>query len=403
MIKNSYSGAEIAALVVAFMGTGAMAAVGLGLAALALQAALRGDALGIKMASWLAASVGVLSVAGAVSAIAIVTGALSLPNALQRATRLSLAISLVGFGGALIGYDLELLPAPVAAAMHGLAFGGTSALIILVLLRSVRPGRLGLGPFLHGIWIAPILALTIEALLAILGIALAVMVFAATDAGRIWISRLPDPSMLARSPLELEQVAPLLRQPLSIMLAVIGLTVLVPILEEFVKSIWLVPLAFIGRFRPLEGFVAGAMAGVGFGLAEAMFVAQPESGWSQIFLTRLGASLMHATTSGIVGWGIAEFAVNRRATRLLASYLGAVAFHGLWNMGALAIATTQLDQILSAESPLVAHSELFAGLGVMLIMSLLLMALVGFWTVIRQQHRQLASAPDALDSGDPGR
>lgn len=383
MTESRFTTPEVAALVVGFLGTGAASLLCLGLAAAALQSALQGDPQSLRMTSWLAASVGALAAAGAASLLAVATRSLSASRRIHAALRLCIALAVIGYAGALAGYDLELLPAPVAAGLHGMAFAGTTGLIVLVFLRSTDARRVGLGAFLHGMWIAPVLALTLEAILAVIGVVLAVAVFAVTDAGQIWLSTLPDPSALAESALDLERIAPLIRQPFTITLGVLGLTLFVPFLEEVLKALWLVPLAIFNRLQPRQGFIAGAIAGVGFGLAEAMFVTPPESGWSLVFLTRLGASLMHATTTGLVGWGIAELVAGRRWHRLLLGFAAAVAFHGLWNLGALGVATKQLHQVLPAESMLIQLSGVFAGLGIVLIGGLLLSAVLGLSVIIR--------------------
>lgn len=396
--EGRFTRSQLVTLMVAFLGTGIVSLALLALFSTALQSLLRGDPESVRLTSWLAASVGVLGAAGATSVYVVVAGGLDTMERLIKASRLSLALAVIGFIGASLGYDAGVLPTPVAAIFHASAFCGTTALLVLTLLRSVRPGTLDPGPVLHGIWIAPLIALSFETLLAVLGLVIAVSAFAMTEAGRSWLRTLPDPSVITATPIRLAQVAPLLQQPLTLGLALLGLTVLIPVLEETAKSLWSVPLALFGGIKPMQGFAAGAMSGAGFGLAEAIFVTQPEAGWSVVFLTRIGASLMHATTSGILGWGIARFARSRKLLTTAGAFLGAVMFHGLWNLGALGVATSELDLILPSDSWLVEFSGILSVLGVVLIIALLLGAIVGLGTVLRVQRSKRKASDRARES-----
>lgn len=387
---------RFATLLLGFTGTAITGLILLGLAVAMLQAGLTGELETLTFTSWLAASLAVLGLAGAAALSLTVARRAVDPNRLGSALLVSLAISVIGFAIALIGYDLSLLPPIVAAFGHGLAFGGSTSAVVIVLYRSVGIDRLGVGSFLHGIWIAPMLALVIEALLAIAGLVIAVSAFAATQAGREWLNSLPEPSVMVESPLQFEQVAPLLSQPASIVLAVLGLAVIVPLLEELLKPLWVVAIALAGDLTPTEGFISGAMAGAGFGLAEALFVTQPEQGWSLLFATRLGATLMHTMTSGMVGWGIAEMAANRRLLRLLAGLSGAVLFHGLWNLGALGIASAQLSDALPGGGVLSDLTGALALIGTAIVGMLFLIASAGFFAishVFRDNANRIEAGP----------
>jgi hypothetical protein len=70
----------------------------------------------------------------------------------------------------------------------------------------------------------------------------------------------------------------------------------------------------------LEGLMAvsGATQMWGFGLAG-----------------RAAASLMHITSSGLLGWAIASAQLEKRYGRLILTYLLSVSIHGLWNGSAI--------------------------------------------------------------------
>lgn len=106
--------------------------------------------------------------------------------------------------------------------------------------------------------------------------------------------------------------------------------VFVPLIEELLKPIgvWFL----IGRkLTPKEGFVLGAISGAAYGLFENITSIALDETWAAIVTARLGTSVMHIVTTGLVGWGIASMAKERRFLRFLGPYLAAVLLHGTWN------------------------------------------------------------------------
>ncbi|HVN56543.1 MAG TPA: PrsW family glutamic-type intramembrane protease [Anaerolineaceae bacterium] len=112
-----------------------------------------------------------------------------------------------------------------------------------------------------------------------------------------------------------------------------------PLIEELAKplGLWLLvdpPWRGVGRgLTPAQGFVGGMLSGAGFALMESLGTATSQSGsdWAVVALARGGTDLLHILCSGLVGWGLVSAWNQRRFLLLGASYLCAVAIHGLWN------------------------------------------------------------------------
>jgi hypothetical protein len=107
------------------------------------------------------------------------------------------------------------------------------------------------------------------------------------------------------------------------------------LIEEAVKPavIW-----FLGkRLRsPAEGFVLGVMCGAGFAMLEGLMAASGATQmWGFGLAGRAAASLMHITSSGLLGWAIASAQLEKRYGRLALTYLLSVSIHGLWNGSAI--------------------------------------------------------------------
>lgn len=125
---------------------------------------------------------------------------------------------------------------------------------------------------------------------------------------------------------------PYLQNPLVIFGILAVVAGLMPMIEEMVKPLGLWVLAG-QRLTPAQGFAGGALSGAAFALIESLFyISTPAgSGWLVLALGRVGTCLLHITTTALVGWALANAWANRAYWRLGATYLLAVALHGLWN------------------------------------------------------------------------
>ncbi|MCX6035383.1 MAG: PrsW family glutamic-type intramembrane protease, partial [Chloroflexi bacterium] len=130
-------------------------------------------------------------------------------------------------------------------------------------------------------------------------------------------------------------LAPYISNPLVILSILVFAAVLTPLIEEAVKPaiIW-----FLGKRlgSPAEGFVLGALCGAGFAMMEGLMAASSATQmWGFGLAGRAAASLMHITSSGLLGWAIASTQLEKRYGRLALAYLLSVSIHGLWNGSAI--------------------------------------------------------------------
>jgi hypothetical protein len=73
------------------------------------------------------------------------------------------------------------------------------------------------------------------------------------------------------------------------------------------------------------------MSGAGFALFESLAYSSSAESWAFAVVARVGTAVMHITTAGLVGWALAVAWQQRSYLRLIAAYVIAVIFHGLWN------------------------------------------------------------------------
>ncbi len=114
--------------------------------------------------------------------------------------------------------------------------------------------------------------------------------------------------------------------------------VIAPFVEEAAKSIGV--LSSRKRMRDIEdGIIYGAAAGLGFAATENLlyesdaFFTSGASALITIAIVRtLSSALLHATSSSVLGLGIARS--TRQGKRLLPYYFGAVALHSGFNFAA---------------------------------------------------------------------
>jgi len=130
-------------------------------------------------------------------------------------------------------------------------------------------------------------------------------------------------------------LAPYITNPLVILSILVFAAVLTPLIEEAAKPavIW-----FLGKHlrSPAEGFVLGALCGAGFAMLEGLMAASGATQlWGFGLAGRAAASLMHITSSGLLGWAIASAQLEKRYGRLVLTYLLSVSIHGLWNGSAI--------------------------------------------------------------------
>lgn len=137
-------------------------------------------------------------------------------------------------------------------------------------------------------------------------------------------------------------VKPLMQNPWVIFSILATMSVIIPIIEEALKPIWM--WAFVKKIDPAQGFLYGMFCGAGFSLIESIgYMATPTGdAWAGLLIGRAGTGLLHVVTSGLVGWGLASAWHDKKYLRLGTAYFLAVFIHGLWNAIGLLMGFTEL-------------------------------------------------------------
>ncbi len=129
----------------------------------------------------------------------------------------------------------------------------------------------------------------------------------------------------------LSLLSPYITNPIAIAAGIGYIAIIVPLIEELLKplAVWL----FAKKIEsPAQGFAMGLLSGAVFALIESLNAsADGTINWPVIVSVRAWTSLLHMTTSGLVGWGIVSAFREKRIGRLFAAYFTAVLIHGVWN------------------------------------------------------------------------
>jgi len=224
-----------------------------------------------------------------------------------------------------------------------------------------------------GAFLSAALAFTLEAVF-VLGLLFAVFAAIAVQPGGMELlemlaERLQDPSWL-QDPAS--QVS-LSRSPLIVAGIFFVLAVLVPIIEESVKT---VGVGLMSYRRPTisEAFLWGVACGAGFALVENLF--NTTGGldvWAPMSLLRLGAALLHCFTGGLMGLAWYFSIGEGRWVRALALFFTSVGIHAVWN--ALAAGMT-LVSLTAQDGGAIEPGGMLAGFGVFALLALLVLLAV---------------------------
>jgi hypothetical protein len=237
----------------------------------------------------------------------------------------------------ILPYFLEPL-AHVIAAITPMLFVS----IYLVRRLPLIPWRRIWGQFTTGLWLSPMIALIVELLTAIpLLMLLFAYVFTEINP-RDFLVPLTSGSPLDQGYLE-AQLRSIVNQPFLIIALMLFVSVLIPLLEEIIKTVGLWPMIKRG-ISPPYAFVGGAVAGGAYGLFEAFFLVQTGEGWALLMVARAGATIMHMITTGMTSLGLALAASKKKWKTALRYYLYAVLLHGIWNLAAVGVGFAYLSQ-----------------------------------------------------------
>jgi RsiW-degrading membrane proteinase PrsW (M82 family) len=152
-------------------------------------------------------------------------------------------------------------------------------------------------------------------------------------------------------PASLEDSAVLVRwllNPVVLLFAVGVMGVAVPVIEEAVKTLAVGVAGAWVRPHAARAFLWGVASGAGFAIAENLIngAIGGQEAWVAGAVARVGATVMHCFTGGLVGWGWGQLWTRRRPLRMLGSVVAAVVLHGIWNT--LAIGTMVLGAVAVA-------------------------------------------------------
>jgi len=203
----------------------------------------------------------------------------------------------------------------------------------------------------------PLLIIFLEFLCAVLA---TLATFAWLSAEPNWIGKLNQLYLqLSQANFDPEFLAILLNDllgnPVVIMMLFVSLGMLMPLIEELVKplAVWFLR----SRLQtPAEGFSAGLIAGAGFSLIESTtLIAQlgTKSEWSQMVLLRIATSLLHMTTSGLIGWGLVSGWTQKKYGRTAVAIMASTCVHGLWNSLVISSALQPVMGALGRQSSVV--------------------------------------------------
>ena len=265
------------------------------------------------------------------------------------------------------------------------------------------------GVFASGMTLSPTLAVIAEGIVIIFGLVLFGIYLVLNPEKMSAIERLVN--QIEGAP-DLESlvyvVGPLLKNPVTLIIALILLSVFVPIIEEIFKSlgVWLV----VDRLSsPAQGFALGALSGAGFALSESLFASVgADETWAITLSTRAISGAMHVLAAGLVGWGIAYARLEKRYVRLIGLTFLAMLLHGAWNAGAILSMAGGVGIMLSMpEFDIVSSLLILVGVGLLFIlMSGMFVALFIINTLLRSPSQyppgslEMEEEPRILQPGE---
>jgi hypothetical protein len=273
--------------------------------------------------------------------------------------------------------SLDLAPPLIFPVFHIVAAASPPLILLALVGRYVggvarwRDVVLEIG---SGAFLSTFLAFTLEFVAMLSALVLGLAVVAVQPGGvellQSLASRFQDPAWL-QNPINL---APLIESPVVVAALFLLFAGVVPLIEEAVKTLGVGLLAYRHPTLP-QAVLWGLACGAGFALAEGLF--NSISGldlWAGIVLLRVGASLLHVFSGGLMGLAWYYLLAERRQGRTLGLYGASVGVHGLWNALAAAMSLVSLPGTGQAGAGPV---QTIAGFGTFAILALLLLLALG--------------------------
>lgn len=271
-----------------------------------------------------------------------------------------------------------------------------TAILAFAVRRTAVTGRTTTLQIVYGGVVATLLAFTIELMLVVAVIIVGFLI-ASVSPNWLGLDSLA-PSLQSNDP---SVLAGVLRNPIILALAFLGLGVAGPIIEEAAKA---GSMIFWNRWEPTRNraLVWGLAAGLGFALTEGMLnsiVSVAVDAPGVILFVRAGASLMHGMTTAIVGLGWWRTYTTRRPWPVIGAFILAVFIHGFWNVAVLARAV--LGPAPSVTAPESGPALAVIGSDLLAASSVILVAAMVF-ALVRLTRRPQWSASNATNAADVG-
>jgi RsiW-degrading membrane proteinase PrsW (M82 family) len=372
---------DTALLLIGLAGTGINLSVAIGLLVMTLVALFEGDTGSASVGVWASGSLLAMAAAG-IPAIALgLRGLLNRepgrplrPVAAWILAAFGLLFPVALFAGArlLARPDLSLVAIPIHLATAVLP-----VLFVVLLVQILGPNltlRRLWSQFLTGLWGMPIVAIVLEALALIpVGVVAVAGLASSIDLAGLFEPLLEEPP--GAGTLTDDTALGLLLNPWVLASLFAFVAGIVPVIEEAVKSLSVLPIA--RRLSSSEAFVGGALGGAGYALFEALFLTQPDPSWLTTMIGRGGATLMHAFTAAVTCWGISQGVHHRRWGRFALAYLSSITMHATWNGAVLAMGIAQVNHEAGAFQVSPVLESLALNAAPVLLSALSVMALVG--------------------------
>jgi hypothetical protein len=170
-----------------------------------------------------------------------------------------------------------------------------------------------------------------------------------------------------------ELLLPWITRPAVLVLAMIYVSLMVPLVEELFKplGVWLFSRRLTSR---AQGFALGALSGAAYALIETLGVSPQTTGWADLLLTRIGTDILHITTSALMGSAIVSAIQGRKYLQLLGTYILSVSLHGLWNALAILFTFSALADLADTTNVLEGKQlPLSIGMGVLAVVFLVIL------------------------------
>jgi hypothetical protein len=244
-------------------------------------------------------------------------------------------------------------------------------------------GTLGLSMTL-----GPLIMIVLE-IVVLISFALVAILFVSTQPALVrelsGISNLLNEEISPEAAVEL--LAPYITRPAVIASFLLYLAFFIPLIEELFKplAVWL----FAKQIHlPASGFALGMLSGGAFALMESLNVSGDGSaGWFAIVSVRAGTSLLHVTTSGLMGHAIVRFFHEKQFVRMLIMYLSCAMLHGLWNACAVGTAFATLGETVGRPEWL--WRFLPASIGGLAVLA------IGMFVLLLAANRKILAVPPA--------